>query len=114
MKLFKSLLLPLLCFSSTAVFAGVCNPDFCHKVYIERLYVEASGKIFIGTSGDEKILNCNAESGSYVTIPAGTPGADFLYSALLTAQTTNLPIEVIQVDDNLPGCVVQYITLDKK
>ncbi|WP_138552375.1 hypothetical protein [Pseudoalteromonas rubra] len=114
MKSFKSLLLSLLCFSSFAAFAGVCVPDHCSNVYIERLYVEASGKIFIGTSGDEKILNCNAASGVYEIIPAGTPGADLLYSTLLTAQTTNSPIGVLQVDDNLPGCVVQYITLDKK
>lgn len=35
-------------------------PDHCAQVYIERRYVEASGAIYVGTSGDEKILNCNA------------------------------------------------------
>ena len=48
-----------------------------------------------------------------MTIPAGTPGADFLYSTLLTAQTTGRAVSVIQVDDHKPGCVVQYVTLDR-
>ncbi|MBQ4861605.1 hypothetical protein J8L98_07870 [Pseudoalteromonas sp. MMG013] len=79
-------LLSLCCASLFATYAGVCIPDHCAQVYIERRYVEASGTIYVGTSGDEKILNCNAVAGVYVTIPAGTLGANLLYSILLTAQ----------------------------
>ncbi|KZN56742.1 hypothetical protein N474_11355 [Pseudoalteromonas luteoviolacea CPMOR-2] len=109
----KALSLALLSpFASYAV--GKCIPDHCGSVYIERLYVEASGTIYIGTSGDEKVLNCQAVAGGYATIPAGTPGADLLYSTLLAAQMSNKVITTLQVDDNKPGCVVQYVTLDKQ
>jgi len=98
---------------SNFVFANVCIPDNCAHVYIDKLYVESTGTIYIGTSGDESKLNCHAVSSVYVTIPAGTPGADYLYSTLLAAQTTGKTISVIQVDDHKPGCVIQYVTLDR-
>ncbi len=106
-------LIALTAFFSNFVLANACIPDHCAEVYIDKLYVESSGTIYIGTSGDESKLNCHAESGVYVTIPAGTPGADFLYSTLLSAQTTGRAVSVIQVDDHKPGCVVQYVTLDR-
>jgi hypothetical protein len=114
MKVISFSILFMLFLMSTTAVAGVCVPDHCADVYIEKLYVESTGTIYIGTSGDEKVLNCSATSGVYVTIPAGTPGASLLYTTLLTAQTTNKRISIIQVDDNIAGCVIQYITLDKQ
>lgn len=101
-------------FMSAYLQAGVCVPDHCADVFIERLYVESSGTIYVGTSGDESKLNCNAVSGVYVTIPASLGGSSALYSTLLTAQTTNKKISVVQVDDHQAGCIIQYITLDKQ
>lgn len=90
---------------------GSCNPDHCAGVYVDMLYVNASGRVYVATSGDEKLLNCQAASGVYVTLLESSPGRDLIYSTLLTAQSTNRPLEAIQVDDNIPGCVIQYVTL---
>lgn len=89
---------------------GACNPDHCGGVFVDMLYVEASGRVYIATSGDEKLLNCQAVAGVYVTLSEGSPGRDLIYSTLLTAHTTNQRL-TIQVDDNIPGCIIQYVTL---
>ena len=91
-----------------------CNPDACADVRIDRLYVEASGKILIGTTGDEKKLTCKAISDLYLTLEAGAAGKAEIYSAFLAAQMSNKVVSNIQVNDTLPGCIVEFITLDKQ
>ncbi|MBU2392324.1 MAG: hypothetical protein KKH70_03120 [Gammaproteobacteria bacterium] len=101
------MLLPTVAVQATG---GACNPDHCGGVYVDMLYVNADGRVYVSTSGDEKLLNCQAVSGVYVTLLENSPGRDLIYSTLLTAQSTNRPL-TIQVDDNIPGCVIQYVTL---
>jgi hypothetical protein len=107
-------ILTMMAFYFSCSIHAQCIPDHCGGVYVERLYVESSGTIYIGTSGDESKLNCQAVAGVYVTIPPTHKGAQALYSMLLTAQAANKVLSTIQVDDNQPGCIVQYITLDRQ
>lgn len=82
----------IMLFPSVAVQAtdgGACNPDHCGGIFVDMLYVEASGRVYVSTSGDEKLLNCQALSGVYVTLLESSPGRDLIYSTLLTAQSTN-------------------------
>lgn len=107
------ILILIMLFPATAVQAndgGACNPDHCGGIFVDMLYVEASGRVYIATSGDEKLLNCQAVAGVYVTLSEGSPGRDLIYSTLLTAHSTNQRV-TIQVDDNIPGCIIQYVTL---
>jgi len=47
------------------------------------LYPQTSGQIFIGTSGDENLRNCTAQSGVYATLK------NAVYSTLLAAFMTD-------------------------
>lgn len=105
------MVLAVFLFSAMSAYAD-CNPDFCANVFISRLYIKHDGDVFVGTSGDESVLNCNAASGVYVTLPHDHPGADKIYSALLAAQMANKRVNSIQVNDVEPGCVIQFVTLD--
>lgn len=91
--------------------ADFCNSDYCGDVYIDKLYVADSGFVYVATSADEKILNCQAESGVYLTLNPDDKGSDRIYSTLLAAQISGRKISTIQVADNSQGCRIQYITL---
>lgn len=108
----KKLMLTFLAGASLA--NADCNPDFCHDVYIDTLYPVYEGTVYVATSGDESVLNCNAASGQYVTLKADHKGADRIYSTLLAAQISGKKINSIQVDDNSTGCVIQYVTLNRQ
>ena len=109
--MFKKIIFFLIFMSSDFVYSQ-CNPDYCWPVYIDKLYVNSNGIIYIGTDGDESVLNCGAVSGVYVTLDLSDPGGDAIYSTLLTAQTTNKKVS-IQVADGVTGCPIQYVTLDR-
>jgi hypothetical protein len=113
MKVLKLVLSTALIVSSMAAVAD-CSPNGCADVSIERLHVEASGSILIGTSGDEKKLTCKAVSDLYLTLEAGAAGKSEIYSTLLAAQLSNKIVSNISVDSSLPGCVVKFVTLDKQ
>ena len=89
-----------------------CNPDFCGLVYIDKLYTHPNGIVYVGTSGDESVLNCAAVAGVHLTFDINDPGSSAIYSTLLTALTVNKQV-VIQVADNSVGCLVQYVTIDR-
>ncbi len=90
-----------------------CSGEICSDVYVDRLYIQESGNIFIATSGVETALTCAATAGVYVTLPSSADGASEIYSALLTAQTANKTVSV-RVDGSIAGCPIIYITLDRQ
>jgi len=101
----------VLCVLSAEIFAQ-CNSDYCGYVYVDKLYINPNGIIYIGTSGDETVLNCAALSGEYLTMDFSSPGGSAIYSTLLAAMTTNKQV-VIQVADNSQGCLVEYVTMER-
>ena len=89
-----------------------CTPDNCSAVYVDNLYVNENGLVYVGTSGNEASLNCSAVSGVYVSLHANAVGRDMIYSTLLAAQTQSKKV-MIQVEDNSAGCRIQYVTLER-
>ncbi len=93
-----------------------CAATGCDQVTIDQLYVAASGTVYIGTSGDETKMQCKAESGVFATLSLSQPGANAIYSLLLTAQTTNKPV-YIRTDETNPSiakaCNVLYVTMNR-
>lgn len=45
-----------------------CNNTGCWNVYVDQIYVRASGNNLIQTSGNETLLNCTADSGIFLEI----------------------------------------------
>lgn len=69
--------------------------------------------VFIGTSGDENLLDCDAKSGVYTILNMNIPGASAVYSTLLSAQMANKIVNV-RINNGSAGCNVQYVTLDRQ
>lgn len=101
---------------ATAINAG-CMATGCSDVTVDRLYMTANGTLYIGTSGDEKALNCAGGAGNggvsnvYVSLKEGDVGKNAMYSLLLTAKTTKQKIRV-RIEEGTPDCHVLYVTID--
>jgi hypothetical protein len=76
--------------------------------YVEALYVQNNGNIYVATDQDEKIPECNAVGGVYFHINGANAGARDMYSAILTASTTNQKVFFRVVQDN-GKCEMAYV-----
>ncbi len=105
----KKILASLLTFSvlSTGAYAE-CSGGACSNVTIDYILVLGSGTITVGTSGTETDLTCAASGGKYLAISASDPGKNAMYSALLTAQTTNKKLS-IRLNDTTDACYIAYV-----
>ena len=99
---------------STATYAG-CTASGCSNVTVDKLYMTATGTLYVGTSGDEKALNCAGGAGNggvanvYVSLKEGDVGKNAMYSLLLTAKTTGKKVK-IRIVEGSSDCKVMYIT----
>lgn len=96
----------LLALTSPA-FAG-CTASACQDERIVRLYVNLNGIIFVETTGDMSQLNCTRAGGVYMTFNMSEPGAEALFSLLLTAKTAGQPVTQIRIADGSDGCDIVY------
>ncbi|ACA85752.1 conserved hypothetical protein [Shewanella woodyi ATCC 51908] len=108
-KLFVSL---VFLFVSSSV-SAVCFERGCSNVYVEKLYVNASGVVYVGTSGDERLMTCDAVSDVYSTFRSTDAGGDMIFSTLLAAQLSNKKVFVRTVESS-NECKIAYVTLDKQ
>jgi hypothetical protein len=99
-------------FTTFVVSAG-CSSNGCFGVFVDKLYVTSSGLIYIGTSGDETKLSCSAVSDVYTSLSITRPGANVIYSTLLSAQMAN-KLVTIRTSNDSSGCSIAYVTLDKQ
>ena len=107
----KKILMSVLTMSTIVVSANAgCTATGCTGK-IDKLYMTATGTLYVGTDGDEKQLACGGVSGVYMSLKEGDVGKNAMYSLLLTAQTTNKTVK-IRVTDT-PDCRVQYVTTVK-
>ena len=95
---------------TSGAYAG-CTSTGCSDVTVTKLYMTATGTLYVGTSGDEKQLACGGVSGVYMSLKEGDVGKNAMYSLLLTAKTTNKKVK-IRVADGADDCRVQYVTIN--
>jgi len=103
-RVIVSILLSLI---SSSVFAGSCGRLQCTGK-VETLYMPNTSYIYIGTSGDETSLECEAVSSKYVKLDRSHQGFEEAYTALLAAHHTNRSVK-IRVSGGIGKCQVQYI-----
>ena len=107
----KKYLLSALTFSVLITTANAaCGTVSCWSTTITKLIVGSDGSILVGTSDDETKLNCTSPRNEYLTLKADAPGANTIYSTLLTAQTTKKQIG-LRIIENSNVCEIVYITL---
>ena len=88
-----------------------CDQYGCRQAKITKVYITSDKNVYIGTDGDETQANCSSVSNIYFTIPDVTSEkGKVMFSAILTAQTTNKKIELRTVDGS-DGCQIGYIVL---
>lgn len=92
---------------ASSAYAG-CTSDRCTGK-INKIYMTASGTLFVGTDGDESTLNCTPASGRYVSLREGDKGKNAMYALLLTAKTTGKPV-TIRIQEGTENCRVLYVT----
>lgn len=92
---------------STGAYAG-CTGGACSNVTIDFILVLDNGDITVGTSGDETGLTCTASGGKYLAISNASVGKNAMYSALLTAQTTQKMLS-IRLNDTADPCNIAYV-----
>ncbi len=112
----KKVLMSVLAMGAMTVSANAkCTAAACYDVTIDKLYMTATGTLYVGTSGDEKALNCAAGAGNggvsgvYMSLKEGDIGKNAMYSLLLTAKTTKQKV-TLRVLEGDPLCKVSYVT----
>ena len=89
-----------------------CSQNACDSVQVDRLYVNASGVIYVGTSGNETGLSCTPVSNVYLTLDPGASNFSTIYSTLLTAQIAEKPV-IIRTVTSSTNCRIQYVVIDR-
>jgi hypothetical protein len=91
------------------------NAEYCAKLNcitkIEKIYTEADGNVYIGTTRDEKLANCSPVAGVYFTLDTSSKNSDLTYSTLLSAFLSNKMVN-IRIVEGSQGCKISYIVLD--
>lgn len=86
--------------------AGSCTGTQCNDVKITQILATSAGTITVTTDATESALSCTTFGGQYVYIAADAPGKNALYSALLTAKTTQSPVRFIMTPDSNGYCQI--------
>ena len=105
----KKILMSIMVIGAMTISANAaCVATGCNNVKITKLYMTATGTLYVGTDGIEANLACGGVSGKYMSLKEGDVGKNAMYSLLLTAKTTNTPVSIRVSSD--AECKVIYIT----
>lgn len=88
---------------------GACNPVACIGEKITQLYVSTDGSVYIQTTGDMSQLDCTLAGGVSMTLDMSLPGAEAIYSLLLSLRITDQPLGQIRIVEGSNGCDVMYV-----
>lgn len=105
-----------LVFSAFMLFASFafsdCSDIRCSGVIVDRIYINDSGRVRIGTSGDEKLLSCTPSGGKYIWIPK-SENESLIVSSFMVAQATGRSVMVrVKDTSEYSDCELNYMTLD--
>lgn len=88
---------------------AACSTKVCVG-QIEKLYI-TGGKLYIGTDGDERNLNCSAVADVYVTLPTSNTDFKNYYAMMLTSMTMNNTIG-LRIAEGSNGCELAYAYIE--
>ncbi len=111
----KKFLVFLILLSSANYANADCNGNICSSVYVDVLYVRATGDVSVATSGTETGLNCTpgGTHGAYLRLHKSDLSSDFVYSALLAAQMANKQVNIRTVEGS-SDCKISYMTVARQ
>ena len=76
---------------------------------VTRLQVTSTGNVQVGIEGVATSMNCTAVANAYSEIDLSSAGGNAIYSALLTAQTTQNSI-LVRIVEGSSNCAIGYVT----
>lgn len=88
-----------------------CGPTACTG-YVDQIYVEANGDLYVRTSGNELLANCTPNSGVFLHLPGGATKFKEIYALLLTAQAQDRQVTLRIIDSSNP-CTISWASLDR-
>ena len=104
----KKILTSVLAMSAMTISSyAACNVDSCTGK-VEKLFMTATGTLYVGMEGDEGALNCTSPAGVYMSLKEGDVGKNAMYSLLLTAKTTGKSLTV-RAQTGSSDCRVLYV-----
>src|SRR5437868_2381205 len=74
-----------------------CGPIACTG-YVDQIFVEANGDLYVRTSGNEALANCVPNSGVFLFLPSGSTKFKEIYALLLTAQAQDRQVTLRIID----------------
>lgn len=77
------------------------------------MYINASGQLYIGTTGLETKLNCRPVADAYITLSTKAPGFDAIYASLLAYQLAGDPVN-LRIIEGSQSCELAYAVFEKK
>ena len=95
----------------TSLNAAGCAGLTCDGVTITEVVATSWGSITVNTSGDETALSCTPFANVYLYAASAAAGKNAIYSALLTAQTTQKQVRIDLSADSAGHCQIAYISV---
>jgi hypothetical protein len=89
-----------------------CYTDRCTSVYVDELYVEATGGLWLQTSGTESSLTCAVNSGVWLRLEPTAAGFKYIYGTLLAAQLAERTVTV-RIDSGSNPCSISYVVVSR-
>ena len=88
---------------------AVCLPGACIGEKITKLYINTGGSAYIQTTGDMSQLDCTLAGGVFMTLDLSLPGAEAIYSLLLSLRITDQPLGQAKIVEGSDGCDIMYV-----
>jgi hypothetical protein len=89
-----------------------CQPTACVG-FVDQVYVEANGNLYVQTSGNETLANCTPNSGIYLYLAASATNFKEIYAMLLTAETLGWQVTLRIVDSSNP-CTISWASVNRQ
>jgi len=108
----KKVLMSVLTLGALSISANAaCAGNNCNNVDVEKIVV-TQATMYIATSGTETGLsNCTPAASVFITLSSTDASSKAIYSALLTAQTTNKKVKIRTKDTPGATCQIDYIEI---
>jgi hypothetical protein len=89
-----------------------CGTNSC-LAYVDQLYVEANGNMYVQTSATETLANCTPDSGVYFFLSGTATKFKEIYSLLLTAETLGWQVRIRIIEGTNP-CAISWVAVDRQ
>jgi hypothetical protein len=89
-----------------------CGTNSC-IAYIDMVYIEANGNMYVQTSATETLANCTPDSNVYFFLSGTASKFKEVYAMLLTAEVLGWQMRIRIVEGTNP-CAISWVAVDRQ